>query len=184
MIWLILIACGRSDAPNPAELQGALRSAEERIEELEAEVEGYRRRMDSIARLDQAMESAHTLVAARCAQQGSDSTPETAKYRMDSTGWGEIVAEPSAVLAQGRWIPHGGPDNPTGWRLVRIARGGLLDSCGLKSADVLQAINGVSMVKQGGPLEALEAADGDGIVQLELLRNRKPFVLTIHRGSD
>ena len=181
MVWVLLISCAGEPGTSKAEQKVALEAAEARIVALETEVEGYRRRMASIERLDAAMEKAHTHVEVRCTSKDGNSGATKAHYSVSQAGWQEMTNDPHAVVAQGRWIPHGDIEQPTGWRLVRHARGGLLDSCGLKTADVLQAINGVSMVSEEGPSSALAKAVADSQLQIELLRNRTPFTVTIEQ---
>jgi type II secretory pathway component PulC len=181
VLWFFLLACGGPDTPSVDDLQSELLKAEQTIEELRARLDAQQRRIENVSRLDQVMEAAHTLVEARCSTAPASVGPQAEVYGMDESGWAEIAGEPEAILTQGRWIPHGSPQQPTGWRLVRISRGGLLDSCGLRSADVLLSINGKSMVEDGGPNAAMESVTKKGTARLELLRNRKPFSLSIER---
>ena len=184
MVWLLLFSCAGEPGASKAELTTALVTAEARIVELELEVEGYRRRMASIERLDAAMEKAHTHVGVRCTPISSEATGTSEHYGVPPAGWQEMLGDPEAVAAQGRWIPHGDIDQPKGWRLVRHNRGGLLDSCGLRTSDVLQVVNGISLLTEEGPQKAIEQASADGWLQIDVLRNRAPLTLSIQQLKD
>ena len=142
-MWWLLLACG--DAARVETLEGELAEARATISDLEAELDQRKRRTASLERLDAAMESAHTRVEARCTGPLPGSTLAAQAFRISSKGAEELLGDLDAVVSQGKWIPHGSVEEPSGWRLVRTARGSLLASCGLRPADVLVEVNGVDV---------------------------------------
>ena len=128
------------------------------------------------------MESAHTRVEARCTGPLPGATGESQSYRMTSAGADELLGDLDAVVSQGRWIPHGSVEEPSGWRLVRTARGSLLASCGLRPADVLVEINGVDVRSAENVPAAVEDVVDSRSLELKVQRNRKPMVLSVSEG--
>ncbi len=179
-MWWLLLACG--DAERVAALEVELAEARATISGLEEDLELRKRRTASLERLDAAMESAHTRVEARCTGPLPGATGVSQSFRITSTGADELLGDLDAVISQGKWIPHGSVEEPSGWRLVRTARGSLLASCGLRPADVLVEINGVDVRSAENVAEAVEDVVESRSLELKVLRNREPLVLSVTEG--
>jgi S1-C subfamily serine protease len=176
-MWWLLLACG--DAERVEALEVELAEAHATISDLQADLEKRKRRTASLERLDAAMESAHTLVEARCTGPLPGASPTDQSYRITTAGADELLGDLDAVISQGKWIPHGSVEEPSGWRLVRTARGSLLASCGLRPADVLVEVNGVDVKSAENVASAVEDVVESRSLEMKVLRNRKALVLSV-----
>ncbi len=171
-MWWLLLACGEPEVASSS-LETELAEAQERIEALEAELAERGERVAAMENLDRILDNSYRSIEARC-------QPETEGYSLGAEEVEVLLSAPEQIVQMGHWIPHRDREgNRSGWRLVRTRLADLHTSCGFRAADVVQAINEIS-VETSMPWEEIEAGlqeRGEAIFSLE--RMGKPTLLRI-----
>jgi general secretion pathway protein C len=104
--------------------------------------------------------------------------------RIDNATWRvsretmEQFSNLGALSSQARLMPYLVQGEPQGFRLTRLQQDSVLQKIGLRSGDVLQKVNGLSIASPDDALRAYQFLQQEGTVRLEILRGNRPTTLT------
>jgi general secretion pathway protein C len=82
------------------------------------------------------------------------------------------------LFTQIRAVPHFEGGESTGFRLFAIRQNSLFDRIGLRNGDVIQSVNGTDINDPSKALALFQELRSEGELTVEVVRNKKPKVLT------
>lgn len=83
----------------------------------------------------------------------------------------EQLANPSALAAQARVVPHFAGGGAVGFKIFAIQPGSLYARLGFQNGDVVRGLNGVSMVSPDKAIEAYEKLKRASTLEVDFERN-------------
>jgi type II secretion system protein C len=101
----------------------------------------------------------------------------TDRYAVASNFLRGGLAKAAATRRLGRFVPAFDDRRQIGMRVVGVSRGTLLSHLGIRSGDILRALNGVSLSKPDGLLEAFQLLPSSTRLSLTLQRSGQPRTL-------
>ena len=111
-------------------------------------------------------------------------TFEPLNAQVISTGDIQYIKEnTNELLSQVRIIPYFSKGVSGGYKLGNIKKGSLIEKYGFKDGDVLKSVNGISLSSPDKVLEAYQAAQNAGSVEITVERDGGPVTFTYKIGS-
>lgn len=98
-------------------------------------------------------------------------------YQIDREMLNEKLNDLEALARQARVIPHYRDGKPQGFKLVGVRPGSLYSHIGIRSGDVLKAVNGDEITSPNKALEMYEKLKNSSNVTLEVERRGRPISL-------
>lgn len=98
-------------------------------------------------------------------------------YKIDREMLNEKLNDLESLARQARVIPHYRDGKPQGFKLVGVRPGSLYSHIGIRSGDVLKAVNGDEITSPNKALEMYEKLKNSSNVTLEVERRGRPISL-------
>ncbi|MGD0282617.1 MAG: type II secretion system protein N [Dissulfurispiraceae bacterium] len=99
-------------------------------------------------------------------------------YLLDKAKIQQAIDKPEQIMTDARFLPNMVDGKPQGFILREVKPGGIYNSLGLQSGDVLLRINESNISNPESALQAFSALRGIDRVQLDIIRNGSNMTLT------
>ncbi len=99
-------------------------------------------------------------------------------YLLDKARIQQAIDKPEQIMTDARFLPNMVDGKPQGFILREVKPGGIYNSLGLQSGDVLLRINESNISNPESALQAFSALRGIDRVQLDIIRNGSNMTLT------
>lgn len=115
----------------------------------------------------------------------TSATNHTGIVRVDATTWRvsrdlflKQAGSLEAISAHARLLPYRAPGQPPGLLITRLWRDSLLRKIGLRTGDVLQNLNGLSITDPNEAPQAFQQLQNEATIRLDILRRNRTATFT------